>query len=522
MKTSTYQTHILASLLLGTSLTACNWNSSVDTQPVKTEVIKTFDPAFEKRLTDYPEQMKARMLRAFDKHAQDGVVRAEQVHLLTTQYEAKIRGKMIGDILKLDLDGDNHLSPSEFGAINDRKSTMWMSALDRKLPYTDADTNKDGSLSLKEMQQFSREYAQDRSPSRSRQEALYFMAFDTDKNGSLTRAELENYMDDRIGETAKLNRRSSPTLKYSKADREVDLDSTCRPKALPKRSDKIVLMSGYEGTAYSSVAVTSFDDDTEVTRVKIEPGKTPLYIIASTYTSMLWSIEGDTDRVAGFIATTARKPGFAGAGVVGLDKKKVQFIPYQCVGYFKEPRSSKAIVAQRRFERILERDIDHLITGYKLDFVGIPSGKMQTKADRKANTREAAQKGKTHILANNGIKFGIKGQSKNASKTSLFRFTEDGLAIVPKRKVVSPGKVSTYDVYPQHAGILQLLDSGHLEAIDRRTFYIKKTFPRYPAGLGGGHAVKFILGKGVRSPKGSPGHSSVLSEETGKCLIGRC
>lgn len=44
---------------------------------------------------------------------------------------------------------------------------------------------------------------------------------------------------------------------------------------------------------------------------------------------------------------------------------------------------------------------------------------------------------------------------------------------------------------------------------------------RFPAGLNGGHSVRFMLAKGVPMPEGSPGHSEVLSEETGASLTGR-
>lgn len=46
-------------------------------------------------------------------------------------------------------------------------------------------------------------------------------------------------------------------------------------------------------------------------------------------------------------------------------------------------------------------------------------------------------------------------------------------------------------------------------------FYIASAIPRFPAGLFGAHAVTFILGRGVAMPAGSPGHSCVLSEDTG-------
>jgi len=65
----------------------------------------------------------------------------------------------------------------------------------------------------------------------------------------------------------------------------------CQPTLSPDPADEIVMLSGYEGTAYSSVAVTSLDRLTGVSRVRIEAGETQLYILASTHNDMLWSIE---------------------------------------------------------------------------------------------------------------------------------------------------------------------------------------------------------------------------------------
>jgi len=147
---------------------------------------------------------------------------------------------------------------------------------------------------------------------------------------------------------------------------------------------------------------------------------------------------------------------------------------------------------------------------------------MGTQIERKANEAIAIENGQSHVIADNGIKFGISSKTKNAKHTSLFRFTQEGLALVPLNKVVSPRPVKNYDIYPDHAGIAQLITSGHLEVIGREKFLIRKTFPRYPAGLGGAHSVKFILGEGVKNPGGSAGHSSVISEETGLCLSRNC
>lgn len=308
-------------------------------------------------------------------------------------------------------------------------------------------------------------------------------------------------------------------------------NESCRPALSPTATDEIVLLSGYEGTALSSVAVTSLDRETEVTRVRIETGESPLYILAASFTDMVWSIEGDTDRVAGFVAATGQKPpnsaAAGGVGVVGLPNEKVDFIDYECMPRYNDSGSSAIRVVQNRYEGLFKRDIDHLLSAYTLSSVAIPSGDMIDQITRDEIEAVAIAAGQTHIEADNGITFNIKSQTDYADQTQLFRFTEEGLATVPANQVVSPKLIQTYDVFPAHAGLVQLLSSGHLEYKGRDnsyvySYFIHETFPRFPAGLTGAHSVKFVLGTGVEMPSGDVGHSRVYSEETGECLKGAC
>lgn len=60
-------------------------------------------------------------------------------------------------------------------------------------------------------------------------------------------------------------------------------------------------------------------------------------------------------------------------------------------------------------------------------------------------------------------------------------------------------------------GALEYLGGG----LGMMKLKIVKPIKRFPAGLNGSHAVVFVLAKGVPMPAGSPGHSCVISEETG-------
>lgn len=304
-------------------------------------------------------------------------------------------------------------------------------------------------------------------------------------------------------------------------------DESCRPTLSLDPEDDIVLLSGFEGSAYSSVAVTSLDLATGVSRIRIEAGETPLFIVASTPMDMLWSIEGETNRVAGFVAANGLRPDFQGGGVVGLPEDKVDFIDLDCMGFFSTTSTRDARNARSRFERIFERDIDHLLTTYTLDSIAIPSGELIDQATREQNEAAAIAAGQSHITADNGITFNIESQTEFADQTQLFRFTREGLATVPLSAVVSSNPVQNSDVVPAHADLVQLLSSGHIEYLGLDNFYtesyfIHETFPRFPSDLTGALSVRFTLGTGVQLPGGDIGHSRVFSEETGECILGLC
>src|SRR5205823_3603928 len=93
-------------------------------------------------------------------------------------------------------------------------------------------------------------------------------------------------------------------------------------------------------------------------------------------------------------------------------------------------------------------------------------------------------------------------------------FNPAGVVEIDPATVVSSAKAERYQVLPGHAGLAQLFASGAIERMEGHgDFFIAKPIPRYPAGLSGG--MRFVLGKGIPVPAGSP-DSCVVSEETGE------
>jgi hypothetical protein len=87
---------------------------------------------------------------------------------------------------------------------------------------------------------------------------------------------------------------------------------------------------------------------------------------------------------------------------------------------------------------------------------------------------------------------------------------------IPRRlKHVTYRVPEKYQVLPYQAGLIQLLQSGALKRVGNGEYLIQEKI-RLPAGLYGGYSVKFLLLRGVPKPDGDPGHSTVISEETGR------
>lgn len=299
-------------------------------------------------------------------------------------------------------------------------------------------------------------------------------------------------------------------------------DDPCRSKLPVGGKDDILLLSGYEGTAISTVTVTDQSRDTEVARIFIEDRRKPLFIIASAYTDMIWSIEGHTERVSGFVARKSRGSKGAGAGVIGLPENKVDFMDYDCIPHFNDKKDKKIAQAKSRLKLAYGQPVDRVVTEYTLDSITLPSGTLTGDARRfdRENREKSSKKKRTKVAQ--GLSLSSLKNYKPAHETQLYRFYDDGIAYVDPKHVVSDSPLSDYEVYPDHAGLAQLIDSGHIQRRDSRTYYIRKTFQHFPAGLGGSHSVQFILGKGVKLPAGKPGHSGLLDEATGKCLTRRC
>jgi EF hand len=496
-----------------------------------------------------------------------GGVSAKDYELAEMIDKAQQRAGRINQSLMRDLDGDGVVTRAEIETVLLRQAHQQINAsgvmveptpeqtktiLDRLVfDALRIDANKDGKLTLQEMSAEPEEQIR-RNPWYGRQQMVP-MALDTDKNGTVTIQEYDAAVD-RIIVELDLNKDAAISVEeaanFAKAAQESSrliaqaaeaqrLSEEAQKNAMacglpkPASTARVVLIGTYEGQALSSASIGGDNTEISAVHVDIASGDQPLYIVASSYGATIWQVTGATERVAAFIASSQQVPAGGGkplAGVEGLSKDQV-FLPGQsnCMKYFSNAREGQGIQAAGSLTGLIGRKADDIIANYTMAKVTLPDGIV---SDAKGYTT-------TRILPRSGA--GAVVWREFGSNRAISE--------IDAEKVIAAYPVKPYEVLPLKAGIAQLLDAGALEILKTARvrkfgntriigegtiiggqvteegatateFRIVKKM-RFPAGLNGGNSVQFVLGKGVPLPEGDPGHSPVISEETGQPVGGR-
>ena len=492
-------------LVIGLLLASCAQNT--DTEP-------TFEPmpdiklptTISDRLTlefqRNPERGVQRFERMFKQHSQNDRIPVAKLQDLANQRAAEVRANILLNYLRLDKDGSGDLSKQEMEEFGLTQSYDWMGDKSNYLALENLDLNADGRISLHEMYVDARK--QEGFASKLQNDILFTLnAFNSNDDEFIDRDELNKGMAKLRAEAENPSLRSAPIINRNAKPKETEAPGECKP-APPALRDKLVFISGYEGDTYSPVSVVGLDEETEVVTVTIAPGKDRFFIMANAYTPLIWQFEGDTDRVSKFVTPPNRKAKGtqAGTGIVGLSENQVEFIGKGCLNYFHDYKSDKAKLAKVKWAELIDRKPDEFIASYKLSNLQLP-----TKTLDKNERPVVKQVESPGIFPEVDMRF----------------YKAGGIANFSADDVIAPGKIEPYDVMPTTAGLIQLIKSGHLEPVKDNTFKIVKPMPRFPAGLAGAVSVRFILGSGVPLPGGDPGHSRVVSEDTGECISGpRC
>jgi hypothetical protein len=297
------------------------------------------------------------------------------------------------------------------------------------------------------------------------------------------------------------------------------------PKLDIAKDSTLVLLGAYEGTSLSTVTVAGQDETTHGATLLIEEGTTPITLVVTSYSPMIWQVKGATQRIAKVVLSGVARQNSnekVSAGVVGIDRSKVQFInAANCLRNFYDVKSPDGLITKAYLQKMINRAPDVFLGRYDVGIVAIPSGRGTSKEINSAERADLKAKAAVqyYTIGPDGKPLAFNGTKERplvrSAEGLLFDFNSDGLMDFKLSDVVSDAKAEAYEVYPEHAGLLQLVGQGKLERMsaDHGGWKVKSA-TRFPAGLAGAMMTSFFVPKGVKMPEGNPGHSRVFSEET--------
>jgi hypothetical protein len=480
-----------------------------------------------------------------------GTITSADILIHERMQMAMYRFMRSGEMLGMDLDGDGATSEAElraWAAYNARAMSALQLGqpdprLDKQLTeFERLDGNKDGRVTFDEA-------VAGAVPARSEvlsgmgmqtlgENVRKALELDTDGNGELTFQEYENAArtvfnqvdadgDRAISPKESVAFRGDPRTPGKAsvarpAKAAVD-DAACRMPQ-PSRQAEIILFGANEAEGLSTATIGSQDDIVETAGLFVEPGSTPLYIVLTSRSAIIWRVTGAVERIEHLVlgSNTAgrhedRTKMVPLVGATGLPPERVSFLAStHCFRSFSEVPSIDAsnVVAMIR-DKVGQPDV--LAASYSVRNFAVPSAAIH---DRRTQTLKWPRPVLTHRQ-----RLRMEGETETLT---LQRLQHDpmrlvsihhpaGIIPIDPRDVVAPLPVEAYSVLPQQAGIRQLIKDGTL-TVNRSGDHVIQRKMRFPAGLQGGHSVKFLLLRGVPLPDGDPGHSTVVSEETGLIL----
>jgi hypothetical protein len=504
----------------------------------------------------------------------DGKLTQRDIDLHTLMEAIQARTMALNSIMRLDLDGDGAVTEDEIRrtARYERRGQVALAASNSagKKQAADAeeqienyvrsvmslDSDKDGKVSFSEAGKYG-EPSRRRAPGQDGLSALVrqamtlatqppyeltlvdyqaagealFRKIDSDNDFKVSQQELTDYrrkpeppdaaVRDAAADAAK-KRLAEQTEIARKQQEAVEAErSAC---AMPKASEKarVVLFSGYQTEALSSVTLGSQDVVVHAGRVVIEPGPEPLYLVISTHSATIWQISGATERIERIVISSSRTGPKGGnaqrlslVGATGIAPERVFFFPRSdCLSYFYESPSSSSIETVALVRNATGKEPEVVTSKYSVSSFAVPSGKIETVREQGQQPLVIEKGQGTLKIVGNSSKVIVQAGPSQA-RDEMYRFFPGGVIDIDPKTVVASMPPAAYEVLPSQAGLVQLLSTGAVTQ-NRMGEYIVRQKIRFPPGLAGAHSVTFLIMKGTPYPDGDPAHSCVIMEETGE------
>jgi Ca2+-binding EF-hand superfamily protein len=494
----------------------------------------------------------------------DGIITQRDVDLHALMETMQVRTSAWTAVMRYDLDGDGFVTEDEvrrtmryetrsgraqaaIGKAPLGGTEEWTEKVIRSIMALD--TDKDGKISLAEATEFAQPTQQrnadvngfamrarsvltlDNTGAGQLSLANYqaagevlFHKIDTDNDGKVSQQE---YTDFRRGpaqpkpEPEVVERRQREQAEIArKRQQAIDAQRAVCAMPAPSPDAKVILFSSYQTEALSSVAIGSQDAVVFAGRVVIEPGAEPLYVVIPTFTPVIWQFSGAVDRVERLVLSSSQtlpdktrsdsnQPPLVGA--TGLPQDKVSFLgKSNCLSYFTEVPSSQSVRTVAAIREATGQEPFETVAAYSLRGVSIPSGEIESHDTQRNKVIIEKSMGTLRIQGDVSNFIVRSGPSK--ARDDLYLYHPGGLVEIDPKSVVSSLPAQAYEVLPEEAGLVQLLESGALTQ-NRAGEYIVRTKTRFPPGLAGAHAVKFVVQRGTPVPDGDPGHSCVAAED---------
>ena len=443
----------------------------------------------------------------------DQILSAEDLEISSQLSLAAARARALSQILIYDLNGDAIVTSEEL-SLSRRQNPFPSDNLDRMNVIETADANHDGQITVQEAMGIHEKVSS--SGDWNRQQGTALFALDPNADGRLTSEELQTLA---LTAFAKFDLDANGVLSPAEAQArrqalrneqqaenpanpEDFLQDRCGLPEAPAGSDVVVLGSFGSGTL-STVATAGQQSTTEVSELFIEPGTTPLYILALPFRPTIWHVTGAVDRIA-VLATGPTYPSKANVAVSGLPMERITFLPKRkCLDKVLMASLRNSAQLKSRISEVLKRPVIAMIAGRGMSRIGIPSGEIEIRRD-------------PAIRHSGSLKI-FDAETRPASVDPMtfkqfYLLRPGGIVDIPMTDIVAPGEVMPYMILPQEAGLIQLMQDGLLERRTDGAYLIKRPFERYPTGLFGIRSVIFILPKGMPAPQGPLEHSQILIE----------